>query len=277
MSEIRVIKADGEKEFFSGDKLSESLRRSGAGDELVKGIVSHVERELINDISTSDIYRHAFSLLANAKKPIAARYSLRRALVGFGPTGFPFEEYVAEIFKAQGYQTLNDQIVKGGCVDHEVDVVAWNDNELVMSEVKFHNEQGLKSDLKVALYVKARVDDLKRNTFFYGDKQRKLDDALLITNTKFSEQAIKYGACMGLKMIGWNYPEKNNLQDLIEGFKLHPVSCLTSLNNSEKQSLFGKKIVLCKSLKDDPSILESLGLSEQKIREVKEEIENLVI
>ena len=74
---------------------------------------------------------------------------------------------------------------------------------------------GTKSDLKVALYVKARIDDLKQNVFNYGGKDRQLDEGWLVTNTKFSSTALHYGLCNNMTMIGWNYPEKGNLQDMI--------------------------------------------------------------
>ena len=77
-----------------------------------------------------------------------------------GPTGFPFEQFVAEIFKAEAYSTITDQIVQGKCVEHEIDVVAWKEKELIMVEAKFHTDFNLKSDLKIVLYVKARYDDI---------------------------------------------------------------------------------------------------------------------
>jgi len=110
---------------------------------------------------------------------------------------------------------VTDQTVLGKCIPHEVDVVAYNDKELIFCEAKYHNELGTKSDVKVALYIKARFDDLKHGTFDYGSPGRALTEGLLITNTKFSTTAIQYGKCENLRMIGWNYPEKGNLRDLI--------------------------------------------------------------
>lgn len=215
--QINVIKANGVHEAFDPIKLRASLLRAGADEEAIASVMSHVMSELKDGMTTRDIYNHAFAYLSEYKKPVAQRYSLRRALMDMGPTGFPFEDFVAEIFKGKGFETLARQTVLGGCVPHEVDVVAWNQQQLIMVEAKFHNELGTKSDLKVALYVKARIDDLKSNTFSYGGKDRQLTEGWLITNTKFSSTAIHYGVCQNLVMIGWNYPEKGNLQDMIEG------------------------------------------------------------
>ncbi|MBX4195512.1 restriction endonuclease [Candidatus Parcubacteria bacterium] len=213
--QIEIVKESGMREAFEPAKLRASLLRAGADEDAVAAVMAHMMNELKDGMTTKDIYNHAFKILSDWKKPVAQKYSLRRALMEMGPTGFPFENLIAEVLKGQGFETLTDQTVLGGCVPHEVDVVAWNDKKLIMVEAKFHNELGTKTDLKVALYVKARIDDLKENTFSYGGRDRKLSEGWLITNTKFSSTAIHYGICQNLTMIGWNYPEKGNLEDMI--------------------------------------------------------------
>ncbi|MDB5194256.1 MAG: ATP-cone protein [Parcubacteria group bacterium] len=212
---VTIRKANGQKEAFNVEKLRSSLVNSGATDDAAEKVIDHIIAELHDGMSTSDIYKHAFEILAGLNQHIAKSYSLRRAVMHIGPTGFPFEKLVAEVFKEKGYEVTTDQTVMGKCVAHEVDVVAWNEDKLIMCEAKFHNELGTKSDIKVALYVKARFDDLKHGTFDYGKPGRKLDQGILITNTKFSSTAIQYGECENLTMIGWNYPEKGNLNQMI--------------------------------------------------------------
>ncbi len=107
---------------------------------------------------------------------------------------------------------------------------AWKGEELIMVEAKFHNEIGIKSDLKVALYVKARTDDLSLSQFDFGGKIRKLTQGILVTNTKFTEKAIDYAACQGLRLIGWNYPAQGNLEHMIEDAGLHPVTSIPNLS-----------------------------------------------
>jgi hypothetical protein len=216
IKQITILKANGERETFEPDKLRASLLHAGATEEATEGVLSHILPELHNDMTTGEIYKHAFSILQGISKPVARSYSLRRAVMDLGPSGFPFEDFVAEILKAKGFKCETRQTVLGGCVPHEVDVVAYNDKKLIMIEAKFHNELGTKSDLKVALYIKARFDDLAENVFNYGGQNRKITDSWLVTNTKFSSTAIHYGVCKDLTMIGWNYPEKGNLQDMIE-------------------------------------------------------------
>ncbi len=213
---MNIVKADGTVAIFDPSKLRASLLRAKASEEATEKVMSQIMPEIREGMTTKEIYNHAFRYLVEHQKPVAQRYSVRRALLDMGPTGFPFEDFVAETLKVRGYETLTRQNVLGGCVQHEVDVVAWNKDELIMVEAKFHNGLGVKSDLKVALYVKARMDDIKENVFDYGGENRKVTDGWLVTNTKFSSTALHYGLCQKLTMIGWNYPEKGNLQDMIE-------------------------------------------------------------
>lgn len=272
---INVKKANGTLEPFNREKLESSLHRAGAHKSVVNEIVSHIESELEEGMSTSQIYKHAFFLLNKSERKAAVKYSLRRAIMDLGPSGFPFEDFIAAVFNEKGYQTLTRQTLLGGCVQHEVDVIAWNENKLIICEAKFHNQMGVKSDLKVVLYVKARTDDLKLTMFDFGGK-RYLDESWVVTNTKFTKTAIHYANCQGLKLIGWNYPKKGNLQDMIEDSGLNPITCLSTLSQTQKNSLLSQKIVLCKSLKNQINVLHSLGLSADKIKKVEEEIEFLI-
>jgi hypothetical protein len=255
VSQINVVKASGKHEAFDVEKLRFSLLNSGASKEATEEVLSNLLPELHDGMTTSEIYEHAFSILKDISKPVARSYSLRRAVMELGPSGFPFEDFVAAILKAKGFECLTRQTVLGGCVAHEVDVVAYNEKKLIMVEAKFHNELGTKSDLKVVLYIKARFDDLRDNVFSYGGKDRPVTDSWLITNTKFSSTAIHYGACKDMTLIGWNYPAKGSLQDMIEEEKLHPITCLTSLSAGEKKELLTQGVVLCSSVAENPELL----------------------
>lgn len=273
--QIFVVKADGTKELFDIGKLEFSLKRAGATSKAINEILQHINEHLEDGITTREIYKHAFELLQNKDQPIALKYSLKRAIMDLGPSGFPFEDFVAEIFRQKGFTTETGKIVRGFCVEHEIDVVAWNEEKLIMVEAKFHNQLGIKSDLKIALYVKARFDDLRQMTFKYG-RERKLDEGWLVTNTKFTTTAIEYGSCQGgLKMIGWNYPPIGNLHDMILEAKLHPLTCLTSLNGREKKALLEQGIVLCKTLSENKKLLEAIGVTDVKAKKVLEEIAGL--
>lgn len=269
---VKIIKANGQSEEFDPDKLKRSLSRSTATPDVIAKIIDHVRKEITDGTSTAQIYKHAFFLLHKTQMSAARRYALRRAVMNLGPSGFPFEKYVAEILKSQGYTTETDQVVQGGCVKHEIDVVAWNEGKLIMVEAKFHNDQSLKTDLKVALYVKARFDDLSDATYFYGNKRRTVSESWLVTNTKFTTTAIEYGLCKGLVMIGWNYPGKTNLQSLIEDGDLMPLTSLTEINQAELKLLFEQGVVLCKQARGNVSLLVDAGLHRERAQKIVDEI-----
>ncbi|MEX0930360.1 MAG: ATP cone domain-containing protein [Candidatus Paceibacterota bacterium] len=277
MSEqIEIVKANGEREPFVALKLENSLLRSGADPELAEEVLDHILEELSDGMTTGEIYKHAFEVLARKKKSVASRYSLRNAVIELGPTGFPFEKFVARIFEEKGFRTQTDVLMQGKCGEHEVDVIAHTDDKLIMMEAKFHNEHGTSSSIKTALYVKARFDDLAgQRVPGAGDKT--IDEGWLVTNTKFTSSALKYGGCAGLTMIGWNYPSTGNLQDLIEESKLHPITCLASLSEGAKRILLQNDAVLCRMIKDDEAPLRAAGLTNDEIREVREEAQQVCI
>ncbi len=275
MSQAFVLKANGEREPFDESKLFHSLTNAGATEEQARSVVAHLTGEIFDGMTTNDIYRHAFDLLRSAPRQVAVRYSMRRALGELGPNGFPFEKFVAEIFRAKGYEAVTDQIVQGACVEHEMDVVAWKGNELIMIEAKFHNEAGLKSDVKVALYVKARFDDLKGQTFEYGGKKRKVTQALLITNTKFTDHAIRYAECQKLSLIGWDYPKGASLENLIEETKLHPVTAIPGMTEGEKKTLLNQGVVLCKSVREAGDKLSDYGIEKDRIPAILEDAKHI--
>lgn len=272
--DVLIVKSTGERERFDIKKLETSLIRSGASEKNVGLIADHILGEVREGMSTGEIYTHAFSLLRKYERPVALKYSVRRAVLELGPSGFPFEKFIAELFKARGFKAETNLLARGQCVEHEIDVIAWNNLKLIIAEAKFHNDNGLKSDLKVALYVKARFDDLKETLFTVEGKKRKYDEAYLITNTKFTISAIEYAECKGLALIGWNYPAQGNLHNMIEDFNLHPITALTTLTNSEKRELLSHGIVLCKQL-SDRNILKNAGIRDANIDAILQEIKEL--
>jgi hypothetical protein len=247
------------------------LRRAKASEKIIETIVEKIEGELFEGMTTGDIYRDAYEMLERAEKPIAARYSLRRALADLGPTGFPFEFFVGEIFKSKGYQVKTGEMVQGRCSEHEVDMIAENDTELITMEIKFHNSIKIKSDMKVALYVKARFDDIMQGQSNTTKKQ----EGWLLTNTKFTRNVLRYAECTGLKIVSWSYPENGGLQTMIEEAGLHPLTCLSTLPTHEKTLLINDGVVLCRDVKKNTHLLEKHGLSIETISLIQEEAESV--
>lgn len=270
-----VIKTSGEREPFSMTKLRRSLVRSGAGPETVEAVIEHILPELKDGMRTSAIYKHAFSFLKKKTYPAAVRYSLRKAVMELGPSGFPFEKYVTEILRRKGYTASTGVTLPGFCVLHEVDVYMQKDDKHIFAECKFRNEQGTKVDVKVALYIYARFLDLQKAHNQNEKSAHPIHEGWLITNTKLTTDAIAYSNCVGLKVLGWDYPEKGNLQDLILETGVHPLTFLSSLTMRDKSDLLSQGIVMCRDIAKNKDALRSLGFSEERIASVLKEADKV--
>lgn len=259
-----VIKANGEREPFSEDKLRFSIQRAGIKDNLEEKVVSNIKSKLYNNIHTSEIYSEILNSLGNSHTPFRSRYGLKQAVMSLGPTGFPFEDFVAEILKTQGYETEVGSILEGNCVKHEVDVIAEKEGKRIMIEAKFHNAPGIKTDLHVSLYTKSRFEDVKT--------KHHLDEAWIITNTKATLDAVSYAMCVGMKIISWSFPQGESLRELIEKAGIHPITQLSSLSQAQKQILMENHIVLCRDIVKNKSLLDILNIEKDKEREILDEI-----
>lgn len=252
-----VVKATGEKEPFSEEKLLLSVQRAGVSSDLQTQVLNHIKTKLYENIPTYEIYKHITEFLSNSPHPYTkTKYSLKQAIMDLGPTGYPFEDYVSEILKLEGYTTIVRQILQGKCISHEIDLVVEKANIKSVIECKFHNNPGTRSQVHVSLYTKARFDDIK--------EKHNLTDVWLATNTKLTSDALNYAICAGMKVISWDYPQNNSFRDLIEKYKLHPITMLTTLSQNQKQVLAGNHTVLAKDVCQNPSSLDILGLPEDK-------------
>jgi hypothetical protein len=254
---VNVLKASGEKEPFSEEKIRYSIKRAGISQNIQDKVVSHVKSKLYENIPTSQVYEHITEFLKNEPHPARAKYGLKRAIMELGPTGYPFEDLVSEILKSKGYVTQVGSILTGRCVNHEIDVIAEKQGtEKIMVEVKFHNEPGIHTDVHVPLYTKARFDDLK--------EKYKFDRPWLFTNTKVTPDALSYALCVNMGVVGWNYPQNEGLRDLIEHANLYPLTILASLSQPQKQLLLDNHVVTIGEILKNTDCLSILGVQTQK-------------
>ena len=192
-----------------------------------------------------------------------------------GPTGFPFEHFIASLLEQMGFTTEVGQILQGKCVQHEVDVIEEGNKIQYFVECKFYNSQGKYADVKVPLYIRSRFEDIvfiRKDLPVYRDYTF---HGWLVTNTRFTSDAMDYGRCAGLHLVSWDYPRGQSLKDMIEKEKLFPITVLTTLTKDQKQKLFGDGIVLCRHISENPKLLEKLDFKENKRQKVIEELEEL--
>ena len=272
---VTITKADGTTEQFKVEKLRRSLRRSGASKVEVSAVVDKILGQLQDGMHTQEIYRKAFAILHDQKLPAAARYSLRRALFKLGPTGFPFETFLSRLFEVEGYETRVGITLEGGCATHELDVGAFKDDHSFVAEAKFHTRPGIKSDLQVAMYSYARLLDLKEKRIC-GEAICGIKEFWLITNTKFTSAAMQYGECVGLTMLSWSYPHRNNLHDRIQRAGIYPITVLSSLSNAQATTLIDNNAILCKDIVAQPHILNHLHVDSKKAESIRSEAASLL-
>jgi len=243
-----VLKASGEKELFNDNKIYGSLLKAGASPELASKTTEEVKTKLQGEIGTDKVYNSIVEQLTNVEPQIAIKYSLKRAIMKLGPTGYFFEKYIARILQEYGYTTEVGRIVNGHCVNHEVDVIALQNNQHFMVECKYHNEPGTRSDIKIALYIYARFLDVERAWKLKEGHESMFHQAWLVTNTKCTSDAIRYTSCMNMRIIAWHYPLDSSLEYLIENKELYPITILPSLKTIDIEKLSSSGILLAKEL-----------------------------
>lgn len=270
-----VLKADGTTEYFKVEKLRRSLRRAGANPAEMQDIISAVDLFLYDGIRTQEIYRFAFERLRKTGVSAATRYSLRRALFGLGPTGFPFERFLARLFESEGYKAETGITLPGKCVEHEIDLACYNGTHSFVAEAKFHSRPGVKTDLQVAMYSFARLHDLE-NVQICAEDYCGIKEFWLITNTKFTSSAQKYATCMGIKLLSWDYPKRDNLHDRIQRAKIYPITTMSSLTHSQITSLLARDVLLCSEILANPSVLNFMHIVPHKQQEILSEAKLII-
>lgn len=267
-----IVKASGDKVLFSEEKLRSSLKRSGADSKLISQILSLVREELYDGITTKELYNRAYSYLKRKKPVYASKYKLKKAIYELGPTGFPFERFIGAILMYSGYKIQVGKNVSGKCVSHEIDVVAEKNGAILIIECKFHGEQGRNCNVKIPLYIYSRYLDIKNAGDNAISNIGEPDDCWVVTNTRFTKDAIVYGNCTGLYLLSWDYPEGNSIKERIDRLGLYPITVSTLLTKREKQFLLSRDVVLCRQLLKDSFYLDHLGVSEIRKTKILNEV-----
>lgn len=281
MKKDRVLKSAGYTEAFSRQKMMRSLLRAGVPKDTADDVVTQVVASGKTS-SSHAIHDTVYKKLIKEGRPLAARYNLKRALTQLGPSGYPFEQFVARILEAKGYVVSTNRIMPGRCVSHEIDVLGKKDDKHFIFECKFHNRPGYKSDIQTVLYMKARYDDVREKLeeleHLENEKHHKRTGKILhknhvhrvwiVTNTAFTSEARKYASCAGVGLMSWRSPVGHSLSELIEETGLHPVTALTQLSNHQKKTIVSKGLVLCREVHTKQHILASAGIGGKKLQNV---------
>lgn len=242
-SSINVINVQGQREPFSLKKVYRSVLRSGGSKELAHKISKEIESSIYPDISTKEIFKNIKTSLKKENLETAIKFSLKEGIRKLGPDGFIFEKYIGDVFREHGYSVKNNKWLNGKCIDYETDVLLEKESTVLIGECKYRNQAGERIDVGVCLKVYATFLDIKNGNGF-----KKEIKPMVITNAKFTTKAIKYSECQGVKILGWNYPENQGLEYLIESKNLYPITVLPSFNKSFINIFFDNGIITIKDI-----------------------------
>ncbi len=262
---VFVTKFDGTKQPFNKEKIVRTCLRMGATRAVAESIAKEIENRLYNDIETKKILQMIFKSLRKHKPVIRHQIDLRKALSLLNPAP-DFERFIQLLLSEHGYEVTPNQIIRGRCVEHEVDAIARKNSKTCIVEVKHHYKYHTPTSLDVSRISRAILEDLTEGHTL-GLNNLQIDYAMIICNTKLSEHAKRYADCRGIKHIGWSTPSNNDLQTMIEKKKLYPITFLKGLNAETRNKLASNGIILLKQLieKRPAELRRQTGISREKL------------
>jgi hypothetical protein len=266
--QIKVIDYLGNEEIFSERKVLRSLKKSGSSQKIAIQILDRLRPHLYDGIATSEIFKFIRQELKREQPEAAIKFNLKDAIRNLGPDGFSFEKYVKQIFENYGFAVKIDQYIPGKCLPYETDILAENQKKIYFGECKYRNHPGERIDLGVCMKLFAAATDVCATYFKDKIKSGKKVIPIVVTNAKFTSQAIKYAKCQNIELLGWNYPKDKGLENLIEEKKLYPITILPSFR-PYMNSAFGNAGVMLASdlinIKDMALFSKKIGIPLNKI------------
>jgi hypothetical protein len=242
----------------------------GASRRIADEVAEKVESSLYDGIPTSKILQMTLRLLRNYKPAIRHLLDLRRGL-SLMDSKPEFELFVQILLAHNGFEVTSNRLVTGKCVEHEVDAIARKDGLTYFVEAKHHVNYHTLTGLDESRIARAILEDVTEG-FELGICDLKVDRAMIVTNTRYSEHAMRYGKCRNILQIGWSSPANLSLQNMIEEKNLYPLSCLRDLKHETKTKLVNSGIVLMKQLfEEKPSTLaRKTGVPKETLKQIIE-------
>lgn len=279
MSTILVTKADGTKQPFQREKIINTCLRMHASREAAESIADKIESRVYDGIPTKKILQMIFSYLKKYRPAIRHQIDLRKAISLLRPSP-DFERFVQMLLGEHGYTVTRNRIIRGKCVEHEIDAIAQKGDETYLVEIKHHSNHHTYTGLDVPRIARATLEDLTEGLNL-GLNSINFSKALIVCNTKFSEHAARYAECRGIDHIGWKAPPEHGLERMIEERGLHPITLLRGLDKGSREKLADNGILLLKQLitHDADELSEKTKISKDQLIDImknaKEILSNL--
>jgi hypothetical protein len=262
---VFVTKADGTRQAFDKTKIMRTCLRMGATLAVAELIADEIEARIYDGIETKKILQMIFKHLRKHKPVIRHQIDLRKALSLLNPAP-DFERFIQLLLTEHNYEVTPNQMVRGKCVEHEVDAVARKNGKTCIVEVKHHFKYHTPTSLDVSRISRAVFEDVTEG-YELGLNNLKIDYAMIVCNTKLSEHAKRYADCRGIHHIGWSSPPNHDLQTMIEEKKLYPITFLKGLNAETRNKLVHNGVILLKQLteKNPTALRRQTGISKEKL------------
>jgi len=244
----------------------------GASSQVAFEVAEKVESRLYDGISTQMIHRMIIRFLRKYKPEVRNLFDLRKGISLMSPKP-EFELFVQTLLMNSGFEVRPSQILSGKCVEHEVDAVARKDGATFFVEAKHHFSYHALTGLDESRIARAILEDVTENVVSERNGW-KVDHAMIVTNTKYSDHAIQYGSCRNILQIGWISPTNLGLQNMIEEKRLYPLSCLRDLPAEIRFKLVESGIVLIGQLlgEDLQGLAVKTGLRQDVLRDIVEKV-----
>jgi len=273
---ISVIKFDGRRQDFQKEKIVRTCLRMHANHRQAIEIANKIERKAYDGITTKEILRLIFSYLKEYRPEVKHQIDLREAISLLRPKP-DFESFVQILLREIGYDVIPNQILRGRCVEHEIDGIAKKNDKTILVEVKHHLNHHAYTGIDVCLVAQARTEDLVDG--FHSDSNKiKFDKIMIVCNTKFSDQAKQYADCKDIELIGWRMPFDHGLEQIIEEKRLYPITFLKGLDRETEEKLGNSGIVLLKQLIrfDANELRKVTGIQIKKLRNLVESAKDIL-
>ncbi len=233
--------------------------RLGVSPPNAQQIADKIERKLYDGMPTRRILQMIFTLTRKPQPAVGHLFDLRRGISLMSPKP-EFEVYVRALLSYSGFEVQPNVILRGLCGEHEADALAKKDGVTYFVEVKHHQAYHALTGLDESRIARAILEDVT-DGYIRGVTNVKIDRAMIVTNTRYSEHALNYGICRDILLVGWASPE-NGIRDIIERGKLYPVSCIRGVKPAVRLRLAEAGIVLIKQLaaQDEGYLQRKLGL-----------------
>lgn len=271
---MKIIKSSGEAVEYDPQKIRASLKRAGASDQLADRVLAVVNKRVREGMHTKKLYAIVRKEIARTDTCVACRYTLREALLKLGPAGFKFEQYAASILNSLGYRAeLPPDNLMGKCTMHEVDIIASKNSTTAMIEAKFRNNTTDVVNLKDTLATWSRFIDLNEAP----QTPNRFTEAWIITNARFSESAIAFGSCRGIRMVGWKSGTES-LASLVDHASLYPITTLDDLKQWELDAFAAKGFMLCREIteKNPAELSTALRIAESRLKTIISTCQSIV-